>query len=96
MVDIFGGNRAARTAAIAELEAAKLSHEVARRAVTAAVATGNVCLKAYAAGSWTPTGAVTATPTRVPSGGGGGGCSGLGFAPLAVLILLPLLALKRR
>ena len=57
-------------------------------------ATGNVCLKAYAAGSWTPT--VTAAPTRVPSGGGGGGCSGLGFAPLAVLILLPLLALKRR
>ena len=62
--------------------------------LTAAVATGNVCLKAYAAGSWTPT--VTAAPTRVPSGGGGGGCSGLGFAPLAVLILLPLLALKRR
>ena len=47
MVDIFGGNRAARTAAIAELEAAKLSHEVARRAVTAAVATAYVDLRYY-------------------------------------------------
>ena len=50
--------------------------------------TANVCLKVYAGSG--------AGPTRVPSGGGGGGCSGLGFAPLAVLVLVPLLALKRR
>jgi len=39
---------------------------------------------------------VTAAPTRVPSGGGGGGCTGLGFVPLAVLALVPLTVLRRR
>ncbi|WP_112313289.1 efflux transporter outer membrane subunit [Pseudogemmobacter bohemicus] len=47
MFDIFGGNRAARAAAIAGLEAAKLSEEAARRAVTAAVATAYIDLRYY-------------------------------------------------
>jgi outer membrane protein, multidrug efflux system len=38
LIDIFGANRAARAAAVAELEAAKLSVEAAERAVTAAIA----------------------------------------------------------
>ena len=50
MFDIFGGNRAARAAAIAELEAAKLSHEAARRAVIAAVAATYVDLRYYQEG----------------------------------------------
>lgn len=47
MLDIFGGNRAARAAAIAELDAAKLSEEAAKRAVTAAIATAYVDLRYY-------------------------------------------------
>ena len=47
MFDIFGGNRSARAAAIAELEASKLSEEAARRAVTAAVATTYIDLRYY-------------------------------------------------
>ncbi len=45
----------------------------------------------------TPTGSPTAIPTVAPTGsgsGGGGGCS-LGFVPLGLLFLLPLLVLKK-
>jgi Synergist-CTERM protein sorting domain-containing protein len=66
----------------------------------------NVALKAFT-GPYTgptvtptPTGTPTVTPTTTPiptpgSGGGGGGCSALGFAPLGLLFLLPLLVLKK-
>ncbi|MCB5411020.1 efflux transporter outer membrane subunit [Pseudogemmobacter faecipullorum] len=47
MIDIFGGNRAARAAAVAEWEAAKLSQEVARRTVAAAVTSAYIDLRFY-------------------------------------------------
>ncbi|AGT10716.1 efflux transporter outer membrane subunit [Paracoccus aminophilus] len=47
MIDIFGGNRANRAAAIAELEAAKLSKEAAEQAVTASIALAYIDLRYY-------------------------------------------------
>lgn len=45
MLDIFGGNRAERAAALAELEAARLSAEASRRAVAAAIAGAYIDLR---------------------------------------------------
>lgn len=47
MLDVFGANRASRNAALAELEAAKLSPEAARQAVTAAIANAYIDLRYY-------------------------------------------------
>ncbi len=67
----------------------------------------NVALKAFT-GTYSgptvtpiPTGTPTVTPSTTPTptpGGstdGGGGCSALGFAPLGLFLLLPLLALRK-
>lgn len=47
LIDIFGGNRAARAASIAELEAAELSLDAARRTVTSAIALAYIDLRYY-------------------------------------------------
>ncbi|WP_189682389.1 efflux transporter outer membrane subunit [Seohaeicola zhoushanensis] len=47
MLDLFGANRANRAAAVAELEAAQISEEVARRAVTAAVSSAYIDLRFF-------------------------------------------------
>lgn len=47
MLDIFGGNRASRAAALAEIEVAKLSADVARRTVSSAIATAYIDLRFY-------------------------------------------------
>lgn len=47
LLDIFGGNAAARTAALAELEAAKLSEEAARLSVAAAITNSYIELRYY-------------------------------------------------
>jgi multidrug efflux system outer membrane protein len=47
MFDIFGGSSASRAAAISELEAAKLSAEAARRAVTSAITGAYIDLRFY-------------------------------------------------
>jgi len=47
MLDIFGGNRASRAAALAELQAAQLSVDVARRSVASAIATTYIDLRFF-------------------------------------------------
>lgn len=47
MLDIFGANRANRAAAIAELDAAKLSKEAAQQAVSASIALAYIDLRYY-------------------------------------------------
>lgn len=47
MLDIFGGNRAARQAALADLEAAKLSAMVARHTVASSIAASYIDLRFY-------------------------------------------------
>lgn len=47
MLNVFGANQASRSAALAELEAAKLSTDAARQAVTVAIANAYVDLRYY-------------------------------------------------
>ncbi len=47
MLDIFGGNRASREAAIAELEAAELAEDAARRSVATSISTAYIELRFY-------------------------------------------------
>lgn len=47
MIDLFGANRANRAAAVADLEAAQLSADVARQSVTSAIALAYIDLRYY-------------------------------------------------
>lgn len=47
MIDLFGGNQAARAAAIAELDAARLSADAAKLSVTSAIALAYIDLRYY-------------------------------------------------